>query len=269
MPRKYSFPRRDLSQLAQRLTDRDFDLIGLLGRHRVLTIDQITDLLFPTTRSARERITVLADLDVVTRWRRSVRPGSQSFRHSLGYTGAYLYAAATGQPEPRQAVFQRQTADLIASSTLGHLLGVNAFFARLTRHARHEADAEVSEWLNETEASALTGGLVRPDGAGTFTGPAGTIAFWFEYDNGTETLHRLAGQVERYRTRLPGLDRALLIELTSTAREAHLHEALAEVRPHFAVATATTDRTEHPAAGVWRVLHRGGRWPLEQLTSRR
>lgn len=265
MARKYMFSQRALSQLVQRLTDRDFALIDLLGRHKVLTIDQITDLLFTTTRFARERVTVLVELDVVTRWRRAARPGSQAYRHSLGYTGAYLHAAATGAPEPRPTAFDRRTADLIASTRLDHHLGVNAFFARLTRATRHCADLDLTEWLSEAEAGALTGGLVRPDGAGTLTTPAGPLEFWFEHDRGTETMHRLAGQVERYRDRLPGLDRALLIELTNPAREDHLHDALAEVRPHFTVATATTDRAENPAASVWRVLHRPGLLRLDQM----
>ena len=266
MGRKYSFSQRDLSKLVQQLTDRDFALVDLLGRHKVLTIDQITDLLFTTTRAARERITTLVGLDVVTRWRRSVRPGSQAYRHSLGYTGAYLHAAATGAPEPGPALFQRQTADLIATSRLDHLLGVNAFFARLTRATRHRPDLNLSQWLSEAEAGTLTGGLVRPDGAGTFTSPTGIVDFWFEHDRGTETMHRLAGQVERYRDRLPGLDRTLLIELTNPAREDHLHEALAEIRPpHFTVATATTNRTEDPTTAVWHVLHRPGRWRLQHL----
>jgi hypothetical protein len=265
MARKYSSSQRDLSRIVQRLTDRDFALIDLLGRHKVLTIDHITDLLFTTTRFARERVTVLVDLDVITRWRRAVRPGSQSYRHTLGYTGAYLYAAATGAPEPRSAVFERRTADLIASTRLDHHLGVNGFFARLTRATRGGADLDLTEWLNEAEAGALTGGLVRPDSAGTLTSPSGILEFWFEYDRGTETMHRLTAQVERYRDRLPGLDRALLIELTNLAREDHLHDALADARFHFAVATATTDRTENPTAAIWRVLHRPGRWRLDQL----
>lgn len=266
MARKYMFSQRALSDLVQRLTDRDFVLIDLLGRHKVLTIDQITDLLFTTKRFARERVGLLAELDVVIRWRRVVRPGSQAFRHTLGYTGAYLHAAATGAPAPRPAVFERRTADLIASTRLEHHLGVNDFFARLTRACRIGATMDLTEWLSESEAGALTGGLVRPDAAGTFTSEAGTIEFWFEHDRGTETMHRLASQVERYRIRLPGLNRALLIELTSAAREDHLHQALTEAQPHFTVATATVGRAEDPTAPVWRVLHQHGFWPLDQLT---
>jgi hypothetical protein len=265
MVRQYSFSQRDLSRIVQHLTDRDFALIDLLGRHKVLTIDHITDLLFTTTRFARERITVLVDLDVVTRWRRAVRPGSQSYRHTLGYTGAYLHAAAIGEPEPRPAVFNRRTADIIASTKLDHLLGVNGFFARLTKATRRNAALELTDWKNEAEAGSLTGGLVRPDGAGTLTTTSGPVEFWFEHDRGSKTLPRLADQIERYRTRLPGLNRALLIELTNPARQDHLHEALAESRPHFTVATATTDSTEDPTAQIWRVLHRPGLWRPAQF----
>jgi hypothetical protein len=263
--RQYSFSQRDLSRIVQHLTDRDFTLIDLLGRHKVLTIDHITDLLFTTTRFARERVTVLVDLDVVTRWRRAVRPGSQSYRHTLGYTGAYLHAAASGEPEPRPAVFNRRTADLIASAKLEHLLGVNGFFSRLTKATRRNAALELTEWKNEAEAGTLTGGLVRPDGAGTLSTAEGTVQFWFEHDRGSKTLPRLADQIERYRTRLPGLNRALLIELTNPAREDHLHDALAGAQPHFTVATATIDRTNDPTAEVWRVLHRPDLLRLAQI----
>jgi hypothetical protein len=78
MARKYSFSQRDLSQLVQQLTDRNFALIDLLGRHKVLTIDQITDLLFTTSRAARKRVTTLVGLDVVTRWRRATRTAARS-----------------------------------------------------------------------------------------------------------------------------------------------------------------------------------------------
>lgn len=265
MNRQYSFLQRGLGQIARRLTKRDFVLIDLLGRHRVFTIDQITGLLFTSTRSARERVKVLLDLDIVDRWRLSESPGSQAYRHTLGYTGAYLYTAGHGLPAPRPTVHQRQQAELIASSHLSHRLAVNGFFARLTAQARGRVDLALTEWLSEAEAGALTGGLVRPDAAATITGPEGAVEFWFEHDRGTETMHRLAEKVDRYRTRLPGLRRALVFELTAGAREDHLHDALAEVRPHFTVATATTDRTEDPTARIWRVLHSPGLWRLDQL----
>lgn len=266
MSRQYSSLQRGLGQIVRHLTDRDFTLIDLLGRHRVFTIDQITGLLFSSTRSARNRVARLLDLEILDRWRIAQRPGSQAFRHTLGYTGAYLHSAAHGLPVPQRAAFQRQQAELIASANLSHRLAVNDFFARLTRAAKDRPEFALHEWLSEAEASALTGGLVRPDAAATITGADGAIEFWFEHDRGTETLHRLAEKVDRYRTRLPTLHRALIFELTSEAREDNLHTVLAGTTPHFTVATATTERTADPTAASWRVLHRPGFRRLDQLT---
>ncbi|WP_051393548.1 replication-relaxation family protein [Glycomyces arizonensis] len=248
------------------MTDRDFTLIDLLGRHRVFTIDQITGLLFSSTRSARNRITRLLDLDLIDRWRTAQRPGSQAFRHTLGYTGAYLYSAARGLPVPRRVAFQHQQAELVASANLSHRLAVNDFFARLTQATKDRPDLALHEWLSESEAGALTGGLVRPDAAATITGADDPVEFWFEHDRGTETLHRVVEKVGRYRTRLPSLHRALVFELTSEAREDHLHAALAGTEPHFTVATATADRTTDPTKAIWRILHRPGLRRLDRLT---
>ena len=126
----YSEP-DDFPGLLARLTPRDRFLIDLLGRHQVLTLDQIQRLYYPSLRAARYRVTSLHEYDVLARFRALVRPGSQAFRYTLGYAGAVLHAAATEQPLPRRAAWSESRTRLAASPKLSHLLGVNDFFCRI------------------------------------------------------------------------------------------------------------------------------------------
>ncbi len=51
------------------LTDRDRDLVRLIGRHRVLTTDQVAALTFGSVITARHRLAVLVRLGVLRRFR--------------------------------------------------------------------------------------------------------------------------------------------------------------------------------------------------------
>jgi hypothetical protein len=58
------------------LTDRDRDLTRLVGRHRVLTTDQLAALRFSNLTTARHRLSVLVRLGVLRRFRPHRETGS-------------------------------------------------------------------------------------------------------------------------------------------------------------------------------------------------
>ncbi|SDL65926.1 Replication-relaxation [Glycomyces sambucus] len=265
MPR-LEYPRTaSIDGVLRRLTPRDFELIRLLGRHSMFTLEQITALLFTSDRSARRRLEVLRAMDVVARFRTCVRPGSQAYRYTLGHRGAYLYAAAEGLQSPRRPAWERRMAELATSSRSEHLLGVNGFFARLTAACRRDGTLELAEWLSESETAKLTGGLVRPDASGILHGTAGAVEVWFEYDTGTETTERVALKLDRYQEHLSGWPRTVLFELPSAAREEHLHSAWRTVGQRFPVATTVAGRAADPTAQVWRVPNQPVLWRLDEL----
>lgn len=262
----YSAP-EDIPGLLARLTPRDRLLIDLLGRHSVLTIDQIHCLYFRSLRTTRYRIAILLEYGVLARFRALVRPGSQAFRYTLGFAGALLHAAATEQPLPRLPAWNERLTRLAASPKLPHLLGVNDFFCRILATARHSDNVDLTEWRSETETGELTGGMIRPDAAATITTGESACAFWFEHDTGTETLARLVAKVDRYCDHLTGSGRTVCFELPSAAREANFHAVLAGQRRPLPVATTVTDRAADPTGPVWRVAGRPGVWRLVDVTT--
>jgi len=234
----------------------------------MFTLEQITALFFTSERSARRRLEVLREIDVVARFRTCVRPGSQAYRYTLGHTGANLHAASQGAPAPRRPAWERRMAELATSPRSEHLLGVNGFLARLAAACRSGGRLELTEWLSENETAGLTGGIVRPDASGVLSGSGGNVEVWFEHDTGTETIERVAAKLDRYLIRLGGWGRTVLFELPSLAREEHLHAAWRGTQVGFPVATTVLDRAADPAGPVWRVLKRPGLRRLDE-TGRR
>jgi DNA-binding Lrp family transcriptional regulator len=256
MGRHLNSPQEEILRTMQRLTERDRALVAILGRHRVLTIDQIQRMFFSSVRATRYRMDLLLDLDVLTRFRFNVRPGSQAYRYALGYTGARLHAAATNAPMPRRAAHTEQLTRIAASNHIDHLVAVNDFFARITATARQRKDVTLSEWRSESEAVDLTGGMIRPDAAATVIDAGRELAFWFEHDTGSETLARVAAKADRYAKHLAFAGRALLFELSSEPRESNLHRELAARRWPFPIATTVLQRSNDPVTRVWRLVGR-------------
>jgi hypothetical protein len=257
------------------LTDRDHRVIGHLARHRVLTALHVARLEFGSYSHARSRLAQLHHRGVLARFRRDLFPGAQAWRYTLGHTGAVLHAAATDQPLPRPAAITETVLRLAHSSHTEHLLGVNTFFTSLAGHARTHPGHALELWWPEREAARHCGGLLRPDGYSTYTYPAPipdpasgrpglaggvssgqsrpaagpsrqSIAFFYEHDNGTESLDTLVAKIDRYGELADaGLGHPVLIRLPTTAREHHLHEALARRwpgRPPVPVATLPADQ---------------------------
>ena len=247
----------------RQLTPRDRLLVDLLTEHRVLTTEHVTAAAFGSATTARHRLAVLHRLGVLDRFRLALPGGgSQSWRYTLGPTGAAIAAAAQGTDPPRPGAHRARVLRLATSPTLGHLLGVNGFFCVLVADARSRpgsarAGSALLSWESETASAARLGGLARPDGHGVWAEDGRRVGFFLEYDTGTERLDRLTGKLAGYRdvALAGGPGDPVLFWLPSTAREAHLHRALAATPPPVPVATAAADYAtaagHSPAGPVW------------------
>jgi len=250
-----------------RLTPRDRLLLDLLDQHQTFTTDQLHLLAFTSLARARNRLSTLYARDILDRFRLYQRPGSQSWRWTLGPVGAAILAAGRGDTLPRPSAVRDATMRLAASGTLAHLLTVNGFFVALTGHARAHPGARLTRWWNEARCRDATGNLVRPDGHGVWSQSGRVAPFWVEVDLGTEPLRRVAGKLAGYAALPPRRAYPVLFWLTSTAREANLHAHLsrAGVPDGVTVATAAADAADRPAGPVWRVVGRPGRVSLADL----
>ncbi|MGH3433848.1 MAG: replication-relaxation family protein [Thermocrispum sp.] len=254
-----------------RLTDRDRYLLDLLFDHGTLTTEQVAALAFGSVGRARIRLGTLRERGILDRFRHYQRPGSQSWRWTLGPVGAAIIAAGRDQPAPRPATVREATARLAASPTLPHLVSVNGFFVALAAHARTNDSARLLRWWNEARSRQTCGNLVRPDGHGVWHSGGRVVPFWLEMDLGTEVLRRVAGKLTGY-AHLAGTrwGYPVLIWLPTTAREANLHHTLTGtgVPDGLTVATATHEQaagTVGPAGPVWRVAGHTGRVALADI----
>ncbi len=232
------------------LTARDADVISYLARHRVLTALQLARLVFGSYSHARSRLAVLHERGVLARFRRDIWPGSQPWRYTLGPVGAVVHAAATGAALPRPATITETVLRLAHSAHTEHRLGVNDFFATLAGHAQHHEHCALGEWWPENEVGETCAGIVRPDAYGEYTDHDRTLAFFYEYDTGTETLDTLTEKVGKYAELADaGIRKPILFHLPGTSREHHFHAAISRrwpVKPPVPVATLPADQLAPP-----------------------
>jgi hypothetical protein len=259
-----------LAALAGRVTDRDRTLCRLLYDHRVLTTLQLVDLAFPSRNAAEHRLAILHQLGVVDRFRPHRTPGSAPYHYVLGSLGAALLAAEQDH-DPAGLGYRRDRALALAhSQRLGHLLGVNGFFAALVRAARQQqGEAALEVWWSEQRCAAQWGGLVHPDGYGRWREHHARVDFFLEYDRGSEPVGRLAGKLAGYAelAHASGIATPLLVWLPTPSREAAARQALAGAS--LPVATATPHPNHTPAGPLWLPLQQrdGPRRRLAQLAT--
>ena len=251
----------------RRLTSRDRWLLDLLAEHQVFTTEQVAALGFDHVHTARQRLNLLAQREVLSRFRDCVRPGSQTWRWTLGWVGANYLAARDGQPNPRRSTVEDRANRLASSTRLGHLLGTNGVFVDLAAHARHTPGANLSVWWSERTCRTITGELVRPDGHGVWEDDRRSRGFWLEYDTGSEHQPQILAKLDGYAAlhRATGLNHPVLFWMSSPRRETSLHQRL---RTHPAVTgglVVATAHGGHPAAAVWLPVAHTTRLPLTHL----
>ena len=243
-----------LLAVAGRLTERDRLICRLLDEHRVLTTAQIADVGFTGERRARMRLAELHALDLLDRFRPQVWGNPSPFHWTLGPLGAALVVAEAGL-EPSALSWRRTLAhELAASQRLGHLVGVNGFFCALLRSARTRPGCSLDEWWSERRCAREWGEVVRPDGYGIWTEADTSLPFLLEYDNGTETLARLAGKLDGYRrlAAAAGHPNWVLFSFPTPRRE---HDAARVLAGHgVPIATATRTPRITPDTAIWAPL---------------
>jgi hypothetical protein len=253
------------------LTHRDRELIGLLADHRVLTAEQIARLFYDHANTARKRLVRLTERGVLARFRACVRPGSQSWRYTLGALGAMIHAAAHGDTLPTAAKTHEKVLKLAHNPRLNHLLGVNNFFVELTAQARTMPGMELSEWWNEHTITEACARIVRPDGYGKWVENGRKTGFFLEYDTGTEKLETVISKIDGYRN-LASADVAhpILFVLPGVKRQNNFHR-LASADPaklgRLTVASAALDELAGtgPADAVWLLAGTRTRYRLIDL----
>lgn len=251
------------------LTDRDRYLVRMVGEHRVLTTGQLCALGFGNLTTARHRLTVLAQLGVLRRFRPHRDDGSAPLHYLLGPVGAALLGAEDRDDRrwaPRVRT-DRQLA-LERSQRLSHLTGANWFFVALAARAR-AGGGQLRIWLGEAEAAAYHDPFVtalhrgqgpRPDGLGCWAEDGREITFFLEHDTGTEHLPRLEAKLPSYARLAEALARygraspVLLFAFPGPRREQSARAALASSAdaPALRIATTAADpRLVCPAGPVW------------------
>ena len=249
-----------------RLTERDRLICRLLDEHRVLTTAQIADVGFTGERRARMRLAELYALDLIDRFRPRTWGNPAPFHWTLGPLGVALVAAEVGL-EPSALSWRRTLAhELAHSQRLAHLVGTNGFFCALMRSARTRPGCWLDEWWSERRCAREWGEVVRPDGYGIWTEADTSLPILLEYDNGTETLSRLAGKLDGYRrlAHAAGHPNWVLFSFPTPRRE---HDARRVLRQR-AVPAATAARAPGvaPDSAIWApVTSDTGRLSLAQL----
>lgn len=193
------------------LTPRDRLVLELVAEHHVLTTEQLRALVFPSISRAQHRLLHLADLGVL--WRTQpyrADGGSKPFHYLLGYRGVELRAAQEGTTPPRPATHADRLRRILESPRLGHLLGVNQFFADLADYSRRAglgafaaderdfAREGLHTWRSEESITEFYGNKITPDGYGCWHEHGRWLGFFLEHDTGTEPLRKVADKIDRY-----------------------------------------------------------------------
>jgi DNA-binding CsgD family transcriptional regulator len=266
--------RRDRLKNTARLTERDHKILGWLAEHYLLSTTQITRAAFTGPRRARKRLRELHDIEAVNRFV-DVTTGSRQYLYALGPLGQVVNPTSYHHPDRPDAPAARtsieRTERIVGSRKLAHLLGTNQFFVDLIAAARTMEGAGLLRWWSEQHIAAAYSGFssIQPDGHGIWRLGERTVGFWLEHDRGTESLGTVLDKLTAY-ARLAdggGPRYPVLLHVPSRAREEHLLDAFAHLRPSMPVATAV--HADHPAGLAWTLAgdrSRQRRW-LHELPS--
>ncbi|MHB1928003.1 MAG: replication-relaxation family protein [Acidimicrobiales bacterium] len=238
-------------EAAGRLTERDRYLCRLLLDHQVLTTEQIRSVGFVSQRRTRLRLAQLRQLRVLDRFQPLARIGSAQQHWILDTLGALVIAAERGVDSSELAWRRDKSIALAANAQLAHLVGVNGFFCSLLADARGRPGTDLVLWWSARRCAGAWGSFVRPDGYGVWSESDRRVAFLLEYDNGTETLARLAEKLDRYHRLFTATARQIpvLFAFPGPRREAEARRVLRH--PGVPVATASLAPGTSPAAAVW------------------
>ncbi|WP_157254885.1 replication-relaxation family protein [Nonomuraea typhae] len=255
--------RATLPALSARLTERDYQILTHLHRHRVLTTHQIQRIFFGIPQSTRKRMRTLYLLNAVTGFRpwAGYGAGSAPVHWALGKAGAHALAARHGI-DVKDLGYDPDT-KISFSSRLNHHVGVNDFFSHLHHYARQVGagaarepgsgtGAALKAWWSEQECTKQWGDLARPDAWARWREDGNEIDFFLEHDTGTETLKRVTDKLHDYRDLADdtAINTPILLWLPNPIREANLRHLLTATDLPVATAVHTHDG-DGPAGPIW------------------
>src|SRR6266511_4960952 len=244
----------------RRLTSRDRLLLSWLAEHYLLSSVQITRAMFPSPRTARLRLTILARLGFLTAIPRGRDDGApEPWLYTLGPLGLHLHPRAYHDPDNRGLKPPRSSVDrarrIIASPQAEHFLGVNQLFVDLHAHTRSHPHARLARWWSERHATdTYSRADIHPDGHGVWHVESGAgnarVGFFLELDRSTENLARVIGKLRGYETLARfGPRYPVLLWVPDPHRETSLLRALDGVPTAMPVATAV--QPDNPAGPIW------------------
>lgn len=196
---------QQLSRLEARLSERDRQVLHLIGEHRFLTTFQIQHFCFhdhhTTDTAARVTRRVLARLkrdellQPLTRQVGGTRAGSEGTIWQLAPAGSRLAHGGSSAARRRP----RDPSDRF----LAHQLAVADVHVLLAQHRRIEAIEDVTVQVEPASWRRYQGPSgeprwLQPDLAADITTEAFTDRFFIEVDLGSETLPTLLGKCEQY-----------------------------------------------------------------------
>jgi hypothetical protein len=249
-------------RVQSQLTARDRALLSWLYDHGVLTTFQVGNALFPSLDFCQRRLRTLYQLRLIARFRpQRADGGSYPYHWVIDQLGAEVVAAGRDQRPPRRDHARAERRRWTSTRSLAHRLGVNQFFTDLAGHARIHPRTELRQWLPEAacrDVAAFAGPdvppmarayppRIRPDGFGVWAENGRQVAFFLEYDTGTEPLAVLTDKLSGYHALFHAVGRAwpVLFWLHSTARERHLRFRLNDLPT---MAPAVTGARDDPTA---------------------
>lgn len=246
--------RRALMAAANRLTERDRQILHLLGQHQVLTTHQITRAFFDNARVARRRVQVLYEVGLLD-WFRPPRLAGTNPKHcvltSLGAQAVASFDQEHDLTPPRAVLAEK----IVLRPDLKHLVGVNDVFSALLGTARETPGACLDLWLSERACTKAWGAYVRPDGFGRWREGSRSVDFFLEYDTGVENSAQILAKLPGYEAMAgtTGISTPVVFWLHSARREQGLHQRLARATSSVPIATAYGDSTTaSPSDAVWR-----------------
>ncbi|MEB8338024.1 replication-relaxation family protein [Streptomyces endophyticus] len=188
-----------IARLAGRLTERDQWLARMLYEHKVLTTGQITQLAWPSTRSANLRLLRLYQWRVVDRFQPFATYGSAPMHYVLDIAGAAVLARQDGLEQDEFGYRHDRALGLAHSLRLAHTVATNTFFTTLVDRSRHSGNGgRLTAWWSEARCRGFFGDIVRPDAYGRWRERGAEFEWFLEYDWGTERPADLVGE------KLPG-----------------------------------------------------------------
>lgn len=204
MTRRY-VTARAVNQLAEQLTERDWQVIKYVSSLRFVTGSQLARLCFPSkpaanSRSARRALLRLTRLGVLARLPRSiggVRSGSAGFVYHCDVAGQRLAALRGWRAEPR-----RWRSLTPGQLFLAHTLQVAELHTRLIEGER-SGRYELTELTAEPQCHRTYNGLgsqrvLRPDSLVRLGQGPYLDSFWVEVDQSTEGSRAVGWQLTRY-----------------------------------------------------------------------